>query len=104
MTAGESFFPTGGTQSLAVTATSQVINLPAFGNPSRDLDVFVAGTQAVFLKFGQTGSAPTADTTTCLPVAAGQRIKLTVPANYRDLAVVAASTGSTVYVTPGNGN
>ena len=89
----------GATQTLAVTATSQAVTYPA-GN--KTLVISNVGTQTVWVRSTPTGDTSAA-TTADMPILAGQQRGLTVNMDYTRLAAIAAATGSTIYVTPGEG-
>ena len=89
----------GATQTLAVTATSQAVTYPA---GCKSLGITNVGTQTVFVRSTPTGDT-TAATTADFPIPAGQQRTITVNQDYTRLAAIAAATGSTIYVTPGEG-
>ena len=90
------------TVSLAVTGASQTITTDTgyiVGNQVRIANV---GTKTVFLEFGASGTTPTAATATSIPMLANTVEVFTVPP-LCVVAAIASDTGSTIYITPGEG-
>lgn len=96
------FSPTGGCTSLAVTASSQTLTPDASGMMSQ-YRILVDGTVKVFIRFGAAGSSPVATVADpSIPLFPGVVEVFTLPPGVV-IAAIAASTGSTIYVTPGEG-
>ena len=86
---------------LAVTASSQVlaVNIVPIGN--RTLRIANIGTQTIFIAFGV--STSTATVSTSMPVLPNTVETFFMRNENTHLAVIAGSTGSTIYVTIGEG-
>lgn len=88
------------TVSQAVTATSAQIaltgNIPADGGTLLLTNI---GTQTVFVAYGTT----TASVTTSMPLLANTAQTISAHPRGQNLSVIAAATGSTLYVTFGSG-
>ena len=95
------FSPSGATANIAVTATTQNEAIPIIGTGSTTIRVHVGGSQDVFLEFGDSNVVATLAAS--MPVGAGHTEVFGLPPSATHYAVIAASTGSTLYVTPGNG-
>lgn len=89
------------TVSLAVTGSSQTLNTDTEGRLIH-FRLVNAGTQTIFLEFGSNMTSPTASTSTSLPMLANTVEVFTLPPKCI-VAAIAATTGSTLYVTPGEG-
>lgn len=95
-------FKVNGTANLAVTASSQTLAIPAgvgVGTPA--VRVANVGTQTIFIDFGL--STGTASTSTSMPILANTVEVFSIVNDVTHLAVIAGSTGSTVYLTVGEG-
>lgn len=101
MQANAPFGVAGTTQNLAVTASNQYLALTGGGDAS-SLRIVNIGTQTVFLLFG-TGTVA-ATVANAVPLLAGVIEVFAIGPSVTSLAMIAATTGSTVYVTPGYGN
>jgi len=94
-----SFNPRGNaTVALAVTGTNQVIT-PLTDGTTHQYLVTVLGNKDVFITFG---ASPVATTTTSIPIPQGTSGVFTAGYSAR-IGVIASSTGSTIYVTAGEG-
>ena len=88
------------TTALAVTASNQTLTMsPNGGSMTRSMRIAVIGTQTVFVALGTV----TSSVTTSMPILANSVEVFTLPAGLTTLSVIAASTGSTIYVTIGEG-
>ena len=88
------------TSSIAVTAANQTLTLsPTVGMDGGTMRVTNVGTQTVFMAFGTV----TASVTTSMPLPAGTVEAFSLPGGVNTLSVIAAGTGSTLYVTVGSG-
>lgn len=85
-----------GTVSAAVTATAQDITFGATGA----IRLANIGTQVVFWKQDTGGASASAD----VPLLPNSAELFSVPPATTKISVIAAGTGSTLYVTPGVGN
>ena len=85
-----------GTVSGAVLASITNITIT---KPSPAYLLTNVGTVTIFWKSGTGGASITADT----PLAAGQSMVVSLPFSETVISVIAAGTGSTLYVTPGTG-
>lgn len=95
------FRPVAETQSTAVTGTSQSVTInETLGN--RTLRVVNDGSQVVYIEFGR-GAAATAVVGTSFPVLANTVEVFTLDATVDRYAVIAATTGSTIRTTVGEG-
>lgn len=98
----QAFTPVGATVSAAVTGSSAATALTAFaGLGGGTVRVNNIGTQTIFIAFG--ASTVTAATATGMPMIAGATEVFTVGPGVTHIAAIAATTGSTVYVTSGQG-
>lgn len=96
------FRPFGDTQNIAVTTSAQTINLVyLFG--TRAIRVCNIGTQTIFFVINDGTSSNTASINTSTPVPAGNTEIFTLPTGATSISVIAASAGSTFYVTEGEG-
>lgn len=96
------FKPFGPTVSLAVTASSQFIDLTASTPGTCSIRVANVGTQEVFIELVEL-AATAASLTTSLGVLPNTVEVFTFANDKVGVAVIAASTGSTIRVTPGEG-
>jgi hypothetical protein len=104
------FTALGPTVALAVTATSQTVDPGSswYEGTGSAVRVVNDGTQTVHLEFGKSGTTPTATVAVSggaagsMPIKAGMTETFGFPPG-GVLAAIAASTGSTIYVTPGEG-
>ena len=88
------------TTALAVTASNQTLTMsPNGGSMTRSMRIAVIGTQTVFVALGTV----TSSVTTSMPILANSVEVFTLPAGLTTLSVIAAGTGSTIYVTIGEG-
>lgn len=92
------FRPLAPTQNIAVTATAQSLALTNTVGNSVAVRFANIGTQTVFVTFDNT----VATATNGVPLPAGQVEAFTITTQY-PLSVIAAGTGSTLYVTVGEG-
>jgi hypothetical protein len=97
---GKAFEPTGLTVNEAVTGSVETLSIPARLS-DRDGAIRVAnvGTQTVFITLD--GTAATTDNG--IPLIANTVECFAMPAGKLDIKHIAATTGSTLYVTPGRG-
>ena len=100
------FQPTTQTSPLAVTATNQTLSLPATSGGVAggmiQCMLTVIGSQTVWVAVNTTAVIPTSSAKSSFPILAGTQPVLTLPAG-ATLNVIAANTGSTLYVTQGFG-
>jgi len=89
------------TVNVAVTAASQALTIPDVPFGTRSLRLANIGTQTVFIDFGTTSG--TASLTTSIPLIANTSEVFTIDNNITYVNVIAASTGSTMYATYGEG-
>lgn len=87
------------TTSVAVTASSQQLTLPSVSSDGNSAVLTTIGTQTVFIAYGSV----TASVTTSMPLLAGTQQTIAIPGGVSQISVIAASTGSTLYVTIGEG-
>lgn len=94
--------PPAGTSNGAVTAAVTQINLPATAPYETETTArFVnAGSQTVFWCYGTQAGLTAANG---VPVLANTVETFTIPAGISTISVIAASTGSTLYITVGDG-
>ena len=101
------FKPTTDTAALAVTTTSQSLDLPASGGATKggDMQVLltVVGTETVWIAIGEAAVIPSTSNESSFPVIAGTQRIFTLPAG-QTLNAIASATGSTLYVTQGLGD
>jgi hypothetical protein len=94
------FEPTAATQNAAVTASAATITL---SEKVSDFDgsvrLLVIGTQTVFVRLD--GTTPTSSN--AIPLRPDQPESFKMPTGKLAIKHIAASTGSTLYVTPGKG-
>lgn len=96
------FQPRGGvasTTNVAVTASSQQLTLPTPSNNGGSIMLTNVGTQTVFVSYGSV----TASVSTSMPLLANAIYTFTLPPGVTQLSAIAASTGSTLYATLGDG-
>lgn len=89
------------TVNLAVTGTSQTLAIPNTAQGTRALRIVNSGTQTVFLDFVTTTG--TAVATTSMPMLANTIEIFTFGNDITHVSAIAATTGSTIYITPGEG-
>lgn len=89
------------TVNLAVTATSQLLAIPNTAHGTRSLRIVNSGSQTVFVDFVTTTG--TAVATTSMPLLAGTVELFTFGNDITHVSAIAAATGSTIYITPGEG-
>lgn len=89
------------TVNIAVTATSQLLAIPNTAHGTRSLRIVNSGSQTIFLDFVTTTGTSVA--TTSMPMLAGTIEIFTFANDITHVAVIAAATGSTMYITPGEG-
>ena len=88
------------TTALAVTESNQTLTLsPNGGSMTRSMRIAVIGNQTVFVALGTV----TSSVTTSMPILANSVEVFTLPAGLTTLSVIATATGSTIYVTVGEG-
>lgn len=87
------------TSNIAVTATSQPLAVPVAGIGVRSIRIANIGTQVIFLKFAAGTSAATV--TTDMPMLANTVETFLLPNDIGSINVIAAATGSTMYLTVG---
>lgn len=93
-----------GTSNIAVTAVNQVI-VPAPDANQNEVAFRIAniGTQVIFILVAARGQpSPVATVANGIPILANTVETLTLPPNPQ-IGVIAGATGSTMYVTPGEG-
>jgi hypothetical protein len=98
----------GGTLNAVVTASNQVITVPA---DAKNLLITVVGSVPVFVRLTTAGETSVASITADMPILPGSggakciRKPIATDSNiaYTRLCVIASGAGSTVYVTPGDG-
>lgn len=91
------------TVNLAVTASNQYIAIPNTPLGTRSIRVVVIGTATVFMEHAESNTTSPATTTTSMPQMANTSEVYTISTDITHLAVIAAGTGSTVYLTYGEG-
>ena len=88
------------TTALAVTESNHTMTLsPNGGAQTRSVRLANIGTQTVFVALGTV----TSSVTRSMPVLANSVEVFTLPGGVTTLSVIAASTGSTLYATIGDG-
>lgn len=93
------FGPVGDTVNLAVTATTGSVALTRSGVGTQSIRVLNTGTQTVFINVG--ASAVTAVLATSMPIFPGTVETFLLKNDQTHVAAIAASTGSTLYITTG---
>lgn len=103
------FAPTGTEQSvaastiaLAVTASAQQLALPLKSSHSATVRLVNVGSQVVFVLFGNL-TVTTSGTALGMPLLPGSVEVFSLPPSVTQLSAIAAATGSTLYVTCGEG-
>ena len=86
------------TVNLAVTGTAQSLTVGALPSGRTAVRIANIGTETVFLRWGGT-----ATTAASMPMLANTVEVFDLPEGVTTLSAVAGTTGSTIYVTPGNG-
>lgn len=85
------------TQNLAVTASNQTLTItPGIGN--RSIRILVTGTQNVFFSYGATAALATST-----PLLANTVETFFLASDTTQISFIAAATGSTIYITLGEG-
>jgi hypothetical protein len=88
------------TSNIVVTGSNQTFTLsPTVGSDGGTVRMTNIGTQTVFVALGTV----TASLTTSMPVLANSIETFSLPGGVNTLSVIAASTGSTLYATVGQG-
>lgn len=95
------FRPLSATQATNVTASSQGVAINNL-NGTRAIRFCNLGTSNVWISFGQ-GSAPTATTSTSMPLPAGQTEIFTVGPDITHYGFIGSGTDSVLYSTVGEG-
>lgn len=96
------FSPVGDTVNIAVTAASQALLLTSLGATSGTVRLVNIGNQTIFLKFGTSGTTTT--TAAGFPLMPNTAEIFAFGSNaITHVAVIAATTGSTLYATSGQG-
>ncbi len=90
------------TSNLAVLATTANVAVPVSGIGFRSIRVTNIGSQNIFVNFGNS-NAITAVLTTSMPVLANTVEVFLLPPDITFVAAIAAATGSTMYLTVGEG-
>lgn len=89
------------TTALAVTGSNQALTMsPATGSDGGTMRIANIGTQTVFIALGTV----TSSVTTSMPMLANTVETFSLPGAVTTLSVIAAATGSTLYVTVGQGS
>lgn len=91
----------GGTVNATVTASSAVLQVNAVPIGNRTIRIANVGTQTIFVVLGN--SASTASVSTSMPIQAGSVETFFIRNEITHVAHIASSTGSTIYVTIGEG-
>lgn len=96
------FRPLAPTQSIAASGTAQTItlNYQIGTNAAR---VWVNGTLPVFIEINDAISGKVATATASMPIAAGNTEVFTIGNGSINISVISTGTGSTFYVTQGEG-
>lgn len=89
------------TVNIAVTAASQLLAIPNTAQGTRSIRVLNSGSQTIFLDFVTTSG--TAALATSMPMIGNSAEVFTFANDISHVAVIAAATGSTMYITPGEG-
>ncbi len=87
------------TTNIAVTGSSQQLTLPSISNQGATGVFTNIGTQTVFIAY----NSVTASVSTCMPLLANTSRTLSIPPGVSQISVIAGTTGSTLYVTVGDG-
>lgn len=96
------FRPLAATQNTVVTASAQTVTLNQ-NNGHFNIRFCNIGTQTVFFLPGDASGQTAATTTNAIPIPAGQTEVFTMTQGTVSYSVIAASTGSTLYSTVGEG-
>ncbi len=96
------FRPLADTQNVVVTGSPQTLTLN-YQVGTNAMRVCNIGTQTVFFVINDATSGKTASVTTSTPIPAGNTEVFTLGNGAVNLSIVAATTGSTLYVTQGEG-
>ncbi len=96
------FRPLADTQNVAVTASAQTLTLN-YQIGTNAMRVCNIGTQTVFFVVNDATSGKTASAATSTPIPAGNTEIFTLGNGSINLSIIAAGTGSTLYVTQGEG-
>jgi hypothetical protein len=99
LSAGAEPFRPAETSNIAVTGTAQSLTLPAPSVSLRQVVLTNVGTQTVFYRDDGT----TATAANGMPLLANSQVVVSIKNNTTALSVIAATTGSTLYVTVGAG-
>ncbi len=95
------FTVVGDTENMAVAATTASVAVTRSGMGLQALRLVNAGTQTVFIALGT--STVTATTTASMPLVAGAVEIIALPKEVTHVAAIAGATGSTLYITTGEG-
>ena len=96
------FQPMGPTANVTVTTSSASVTVNSGIQVPRSLYLVNVGTQTVFVAFGNSVTGATAAAATGLPLLPNTAKVFDVPGT-QVVAAIAAATGSTLYITPGEG-
>ncbi len=96
------FRPLADTQNVVVTGTAQTLTLN-YQIGTNAMRVCNIGTQTVFFFINDTTSAKTATVSAAMPIPAGNTEVFTLGNGAINLSIIASTTGSTLYVTQGEG-
>lgn len=101
-TQNRAFRPLAQTQNIAVTtaAQTQALNYTLGTVAVRLCNI---GTQLIYFLPVEAGSATVVTTTNGIPLPAGQTEVFTLPTGTVSLSIIAGSTGSSLYITIGEG-
>ena len=91
------------TVSIAVTTANQTLVIPDVPFGTRALRMVNTGSQIVFIDFVKSGLTGVATVTTSIPVLPNTVEVFTFGNNIGSMVVVAPATGSTLYITYGEG-
>lgn len=94
------FQPKGVTVNLAVTGSSQPIQITRSGVGTQSVRIHNIGNQTVFLNFGIDNTV-TVTATNGFPILANTYETFTFEHDFNYIAAIAATTGSTIYITTG---
>lgn len=103
------FLPRGATQitvastaTLAVTASAQQVTIPTVGTDGGSIRIMNSGTQVVFFLYGNL-AVTTSGAAMGVPLLPNTVETFGVGPNVTQLSAIAAATGSTLYITAGDG-
>lgn len=96
------FRPLADTQNVVVTGSAQTLTLN-YQIGTNAMRVCNIGSQTVFIVINDATSAKTAIATTSMPIPSGNTEVFTLGNGAINISVIAAGTGSTLYVTQGEG-